>query len=292
MDRLALIKTAPFLDHYGGLIFGSLFAVLLFVQWRFPLRRQRFSALRRLARNLIFSAAGFALARISLVPIPLFVAVWAEQHHFGLLHLVPAPRWLAIPLGVLVMDYAYWWWHVGLHLIPVLWRFHNVHHSDLDMDVSTATRFHLGEVIFSVPFRVIVVALFGINFWALVVFEIMFEAANMFEHSNWRLPIEVERILNHLLVTPRMHGIHHSIVQRETNSNWGTVFCWWDFLHRTLRRDIPQDAITIGVAAYRDETELTVGRLFVLPFQSQRTWKLPNGEVPQRDARPADKLVP
>jgi sterol desaturase/sphingolipid hydroxylase (fatty acid hydroxylase superfamily) len=120
----------------------------------------------------------------------------------------------------------------------------------------------------------------------------LFEAANLFEHSNWRLPIRLERILNHLFVTPRMHGIHHSIVQRETNSNWGTVFCWWDYLHQTLRRDITQDAITIGVAAYRDETELTLGKLFVLPFRAQRAWRLPDGEVPDRPAKPADELMP
>lgn len=292
MDRIALIQTTQLLDRYGGLIFASVFAVLLLMQWKFPLRRQHFSVLRRLARNLIFSAPGFALARISLVPIPLLVAIWAERNQFGLLHLVPGPRWLAVALGVLVMDYAYWWWHVGLHLVPVLWRFHNVHHSDLDMDVSTATRFHLGEVIFSVPFRVVIVAAFGINFWAMAIFEIMFETANLFEHSNWRLPLLLERTLNHLFVTPRMHGIHHSIVQRETNSNWGTIFCWWDFLHRTLRRDIPQDAITIGVAAYRDETELTLGKLFVLPFQSQRAWKLPDGKVPEREARRVNELAP
>ena len=256
------------------------------------MRRQHFSKLRRLIRNLVFSAPGFALARISLVPIPLMTSVWAAQHHFGLLHWLPLPHWLAVVLGVLLMDYAYWWWHVGLHLIPVLWRFHNVHHSDLDMDVSTATRFHFGEVIFSVPFRVVVVALLGIDFWALVLFEILFETANLFEHSNWRLPIRVERLLNHLLVTPRMHGIHHSIVQRETNSNWGTVFCWWDYLHRTLRRDIPQDAITIGVASYRNETELTAGKLFLLPFRDQRPWQLPNGEVPERAPTVVDELAP
>ncbi len=178
-----------------------------------------------------------------------------------------------------------------MHLVPVLWRFHNVHYSDLDMDVSTATRFHLGEVILSIPFRMVAVALLGIDFWALVIFEFIFEAANLFEHSNWRLSLRLEGFLNHLLVTPRMHGIHHSIVQRETNSNWGTVFCWWDFLHRTLRRDIPQDAIMIGVAPYRDEMELTFGKLFVLPFRTQRPWQLPDGQVPDRPPKPARELV-
>ncbi|MEO6870684.1 MAG: sterol desaturase family protein [Chthoniobacterales bacterium] len=115
--------------------------------------------------------------------------------------------------------------------------------------------------------------------------------ANQFQHSNWRLPIMVERLLNLFFVTPRMHGIHHSIVQRETNSNWGTVFRWWDQLHRTLRIDIPQEAITIGVAAYRDEDELTFGKLFILPFRSQRAWRLPDGEVPERapEASPASR---
>jgi sterol desaturase/sphingolipid hydroxylase (fatty acid hydroxylase superfamily) len=167
-----------------------------------------------------------------------------------------------------------------------------VHHSDLNMDVSTGIRFHLGEVILSIPFRVTTVLVFGIDFWALVAFEFFFETSNLFEHSNWRLPLGVERFLNHFLVTPRMHGIHHSIVQRETNSNWGTIFCWWDKLHRTIRRDIPQDAITIGVAAYRDESELTIGRLFLLPFRDQRPWRLPDGQVPDRSPQPADQLAP
>lgn len=287
-----MIKTTPLLDHYAGAFFATIFLILLLLQWRFPLRQQHFSKLRRLMRNLLFSAPGFALARISLVPIPLMTALWAAHHRFGLLNLLPIPHWLAVIIGVLLMDYAYWWWHVGLHLIPALWRFHNVHHCDLDMDVSTATRFHLGEVIFSVPFRVLTVVALGIDFWALVVFELLFESANLFEHSNWRLPIALERILNCLFVTPRMHGIHHSIVQRETNSNWGTVFCWWDQLHRTLRRDIPQDAITIGVASYRDEKELTVGQLFVLPFRAQRPWQLPDGQVPERQPKYADELMP
>ena len=125
----------------------------------------------------------------------------------------------------------------------------------------------------------------------LLIFFITFEAATLFHHSNWRLPINVERMVNMVLVTPRMHGIHHSIVQRETNSNWGTIFCWWDKLHCTLRRDISQEEITIGVAAYRDEHELTLGKLLALPFGKQREWRLPSGEQPDRAIRRADQLA-
>jgi sterol desaturase/sphingolipid hydroxylase (fatty acid hydroxylase superfamily) len=176
-------------------------------------------------------------------------------------------------------------------MVPFFWRFHNVHHTDLDMDVTTAARFHFGEIFFSIGFLSVVLLAFGIAPLTFAVFFIVFEAAVSFHHSNWRLPIGLERILNLVIVTPRMHGIHHSIVQRETNSNWGTVFCWWDKLHRTLRRDIPQNEITIGVAAYRDERELTLGQLLVLPFRKQREWRLPNGLEPDRKPRPTHQLA-
>ena len=182
---------------------------------------------------------------------------------------------------------------LGNHRVPFFWRFHNVHHTDLELDVTTAARFHFGEILFSIPFRLLLVVLLGIPPLVYLVFEIVFESASVFHHSNWRLSLGLERILNHVIVTPRMHGIHHSIVERETDSNWGTIFCWWDKIHRSLRRDIPQAEITIGVAAFRDEEELTVGKLLTLPFKEQRPWRLPSGEVPEREPqRPADELQP
>jgi sterol desaturase/sphingolipid hydroxylase (fatty acid hydroxylase superfamily) len=145
---------------------------------------------------------------------------------------------------------------------------------------------------FSVAFFLLTVLLLGVGPVAVVIFFLVFEAAVLFHHSNWRLPIWFERILNRAIVTPRMHGIHHSIVERETNSNWGTIFCWWDKFHRTLRRDISQEAITIGVPAYREERDLTFGRLWLLPFRRQRNyWQLPNGERPVRERKPSTRLA-
>jgi sterol desaturase/sphingolipid hydroxylase (fatty acid hydroxylase superfamily) len=226
-----------------------------------------------------------------MLPIPVAVAMWAQDRHIGLLNWLALPTW-ARPIATFVlMDYAYWWWHWANHMIPLFWRFHNVHHTDLDLDVSTAARFHFGEMVFSIGFLALAVVAFGISPIMLLVFFLCLEAATLFHHSNWRLAIHLERILNWIVVTPRMHGIHHSIVQRETNSNWGTVFCWWDKLHRTLRRDIPQNEITIGVAAYRDEKELTIAQLLVLPFRKQREWRLPNGLEPDRKPLPAHQLA-
>src|ERR1051326_7868395 len=285
------MKPIPLLDYAGSPIFLTLFTLLLFLQWKWPLRRAHFSVVKRLVRNFLMSVPAFVLIRLVLVPIPLAHAFWARQNGIGLLNWIKLPPLIGAIVAFLAMDWAYYWWHWAMHRIPFFWRFHNVHHTDLDLDVTTAARFHFGEIIFSIAFLSLAVLIFGIGPIMLVVFFITFEAATLFHHSNWRLPIKVERILNLIVVTPRMHGIHHSIVQRETNSNWGTIFCWWDKLHRTLRRDIPQDAVTIGVAAYRDEHELTLGKLFALPFRSQREWRLPNGEVPERAIESVDQLV-
>jgi sterol desaturase/sphingolipid hydroxylase (fatty acid hydroxylase superfamily) len=279
------------MDYFGRPLLGGIFVVLLLLQWRFPLRRRHFSVLRRLVRNFVLSSPGFAIVRLAMLPIPLALAMWAQDRHLGLLNWLQLPIWLAVVATFLLMDYVYWWWHWANHMVPFFWRFHNVHHTDLDLDVSTAARFHFGEMIFSVGFLSLTVLVFGIAPTMLIIFFITFEAATLFQHSNWRLPIKLERILNMIIVTPRMHGIHHSIVQRETNSNWGTIFCWWDKIHRTLRRDIPQDAVTIGVAAYRDEHELTLGKLFALPFRRQREWRLPTGEQPERAPQPARELA-
>ncbi|MBW3638222.1 MAG: sterol desaturase family protein [Armatimonadetes bacterium] len=239
----------PLLDSVGSpLTLGGLF-LLLWSQWKYPLRYQHFAPLRRIARNLVFAAPAFLVLRLLLIPIPLWAATWAAQHNFGLFHWLPLPAVLSGVLGIVLFDYAYYWWHIASHRAPLLWRFHNVHHTDLDMDVSTATRFHFGELLFSVIWRTAFVFVTGIAPLTLIVFEILFECAAQFHHSNWRLPLGIERPLNRIFVTPRMHGVHHSIVQRETDSNWGTIFSWWDKLHHSLHIDIPQDAITIGVPA-------------------------------------------
>lgn len=285
-----LVNPIPLLDYVGTPLFVGLFVALLLLQWWRPLRRADFAVLRRAARNLMFSAPAFVILRLALIPLPLAATWWAERHGLGLLRWLPLPAWLAGIVGFLLMDWCYYWWHYATHRVPFLWRFHHVHHTDLDLDVSTAGRFHFGEIFLSIPFRLLVVTALGVGPLTYLVFELAFESASLFHHSNWWLPLWVERGLNYVIVTPRMHGIHHSIVQRETDSNWGTIFCWWDRLHRSLRRDVPQDAITVGVAAWRDERELRVGSLWTMPFAKQRPWRLPSGEVPERTPRPASDL--
>ena len=139
----------PLMDYVGNPLLVCLFLVLLWLQWRFPLRRQHFSVLHRLVRNFVLSIPGFAIVRLAMLPIPIAIAIWARQQHVGLLNWIHLPTWAVVIATFLLMDYAYWWWHWAMHMVPFFWRFHNVHHTDLDLDVSTAARFHFGEMILS-----------------------------------------------------------------------------------------------------------------------------------------------
>jgi len=266
-------------------VFIALFALERF----FPLRKRCSSLLPRVILNLIISAAAFAVAAVLVRPAALATLSWATQKPFGLVHLVALPRALGFIVSFLLMDLTFYWWHLANHRIGFLWRFHNVHHVDPDLDVSTGFRFHFGEVGMSAAFRVVQVLLIGISMPAFAVYELVFQANTLFHHSNLRLPIRLERLLNKVLVTPRMHGIHHSQVQRETNSNYGVVFPWWDRVHRTLGLNIPQAEITIGIPGYSlpDDNQLRNGLL--MPFRKQRNyWRRADGTLAER-AVPASR---
>lgn len=253
-------------DRWAPLL-GLIFFILLGLQLRAPLRGQKYRALPRLVRNLVFALPAFLTLRIALIPIPLATAWWAQSTSMGLLNWLPLPQAIEVLCGMVWMDYAYYWWHVATHRVPLLWRFHNVHHADLDMDVSTATRFHFGELLLSIGFRVLAVVVVGVSPVALLAFEIVFETAGQFHHSNWRLPIGVESILSRVIITPRLHGIHHHQSRELTDSNWGTIFSLWDSLHHTSRCDVAQEQITIGSPDHHGPREMTLGEMWTQPFR-------------------------
>jgi sterol desaturase/sphingolipid hydroxylase (fatty acid hydroxylase superfamily) len=234
--------------------------------------------------NIGISALAFAVAMVFVRPVALTVLRWAADRPFGLIHIVPMPVTAQFVLSFLLMDLTFYWWHVANHRIPFLWRFHNVHHLDPDLDVSTAFRFHFGEVVFSAGFRVVQVSAIGPSAWMFAVYELVFQANTAFHHSNVRLPIRIERLLNLMLVTPRMHGIHHSQVRDEANSNYSVVFSWWDRLHRTLGLNIPQSDLAIGVPGYADPADNRLWTDLLLPFRRQRDyWRRKDGTPVARE---------
>lgn len=273
----------PAFDFIGGPILAGLLILLIVLETVRPLRRRVQARGTRLVTNLGTAGTAFGTLRLVHVPIVVAVAAAVSRESVGLLGWITMPGLVEGVAGFLLLDYTTYLWHRLNHRAAFLWRFHSVHHTDLDLDVTTAFRFHFGEIALSAAYRVAQVLVIGVTPALLVAYEIVLSMATEFHHSNMRLPLGFERVLNRLIVTPRMHGIHHSIVERETNSNWSVVFCWWDHAHGTIRLDVPQDRLTIGLPAYRDGGELTFGRLVAMPFRAQRpSWRLPNGQHPDR----------
>jgi len=244
-----------------------------------PLRRRVELALRHLGRNLAVEAISLAVLTLLQTPFLIPVTRWAQREGVGLLNLVALPRTVELVIGVLLLDYTLWHWHRINHVWPLLWRFHAVHHVDLDLDASTAFRFHFGELALSVVYRVVQVLVLGPSPLAVASWQLLLFVSILFHHSNLRLPLGLERALVRVVVTPRMHGIHHSLYLNETNANWSSLLSGWDRLHRTLVLDVPQKDVPIGVPTCRDPRQVTLGRILVRPFESHPEDHGPPGRI-------------
>jgi sterol desaturase/sphingolipid hydroxylase (fatty acid hydroxylase superfamily) len=253
-------------------ILSGVFLLLFCLEKLFPLRARTVALWRRIVVNL--AVAGLALLTAGVIVRPAGDAAlqWSSEKHFGLIQLLGMPTWFAAAAGFLLLDLSFYYWHRANHVVPLLWRFHNVHHIDGDLDVSTAFRFHLVEVALSAGFRVVQILLLGVSAWTYLVYELAFQTGTLFHHSNLRLPIGVERLLSRIFVTPRMHAIHHSQVQREAYSNYSTVFSWWDRLHRSLQLGVHQKDIVIGVPAYTGKEDRSFIDSLAIPFKKQKSY--------------------
>ncbi len=265
----------------GGVLIAT-YTALIWAEEARPLRRQRQPKLSRDLRNVGLALMSGAVLAVLQAPFAAPLTRLVERRRIGLLKLLRPPGWIELPLAVVLMDYTLYLWHVWTHKGP-LWRFHQAHHTDLDMDASTAVRFHFGEMAASVPYRLLQIAVIGVGPRAFSVWQTFLIACIAFHHSNLALPPWLERWIAPVLVTPRNHGIHHSTVREETDSNWSSGLTLWDRLHGTLRLDVAQEEITIGVPAWRDPAELDLIGVAAMPFGPQRpSWRLPGGERPRR----------
>ena len=275
----------------GAAATGLAFLVLLVFETRRPLRRQRESKPRRVARNL--TAGGIALGLVALLQTPFLVpaARWAGERRFGLLNLTDLAPPVRIALAVVLLDYTLWVWHRINHVVPFFWRFHLVHHVDRDMDASTAFRFHFGEQALSVGYRLAQIVILGVDPVSLWIWQCLVAVSTVFHHSNARLPLALERVLVKVIVTPRMHGIHHSNYRNEANGNWSSLFSAWDYLHGTVLLGVTQEAIEIGVPAYGREEDVTLGKILLMPFMKQKDdWIGEQGPRLERPHEPSQRL--
>ena len=254
-----------------GFFFGTLGLMAL---WERLAPRRPLSTPRspRWRANLAIVAVDNAVLRLALPATVAGFALVAEQRGWGVLNNLALPGWLAFVLGVLVMDWVIWLQHVLFHAVPAFWRLHRMHHSDMDFDVTTGVRFHPVEIVLSTGIKMAAITVFGPAFMAVLVFEILLNATSLFNHGNVRLPARLDRVLRLLVVTPEMHRVHHSDIPRETNSNYGFCFPWWDRAFGTYRAQPERGhlGMTIGLEQFRDPAKLGFLRLLAQPVLGQR----------------------
>jgi sterol desaturase/sphingolipid hydroxylase (fatty acid hydroxylase superfamily) len=244
-------------------------ALFVFERLR-PLRTRKEPGPSRVGRNVAIGLLAAATTAASELPVVEPAQRLAERRRLGLLRWTPLhrlPRALRVVLGFLLLDYTLYLWHWLNHRVPALWRFHAVHHIDLDLDSTTGLRFHFGELALASGFRAAQVLLLGVDHETLRAWQQTLLLSVVFHHSNLELPTEFERTVQCVFVTPRMHGIHHSRNAEEMNTNYSSLLSWWDRAHDSLRLDIPQQAITIGVEGFSEPRQVTFVRSVSLPFE-------------------------
>ncbi len=254
------LSTQQLVQHKGLLILAWI--ALLFAAERLAPAVPRRGGWTRVLRNAVLWLLNGALSPLIVVP----VSLWASSHALGW-----RPDWLAgwpgLIADILVLDMLIYWWHRLNHEIPFLWRFHEVHHLDEFLDVTSAVRFHFGEVLLSAGARAAVIILLGIPFTSVILFEVLVLFSAIFHHSNLKLPPRLESALSRVIVTPSIHWIHHHALRRDTDSNYATIFSWWDLAFRSRSRTTRTAEMKIGVESRHDEETLP---LIALPFRERR----------------------
>ena len=256
-------------------IFMGVFLVMAAIELGWPKRALIASKRRRWFTNVGIAAAGTAVLRLmAVLAVPVAAvaaAFYAQQHQIGLLNQVASPAWIEIPIALLVLDLSIWFQHLVSHKVPLFWRLHQVHHADRDIDVTTAVRFHPVEIALSMLWKIVVVVPLGASPLAVFLFEVILNACAMFNHANIALPQWLDRVLRLLVVTPDMHRVHHSVLRREHNTNYGFNLSLWDRLFRTYtaQPEGGHQGMTIGLPPYQSEAPTRFGWSLWLPFGQQ-----------------------
>jgi len=251
-----------------GAFLGAL-ALLALAQWRWAARgdsRPR----RRQAHNLGLILIDTALLRLAFPVLAVAFAITMQAQGVGLLHALDAPFWLALPATVLLLDVAIYWQHRLMHTVPILWRMHRVHHSDLGFDLTTGVRFHPFEMLLSMGIKLGLIALLGADPWGVLAFELLLSLGSLFTHTDIALPRRLDRALRTVFVTPSMHRIHHSVIRTETDSNYGFHLSIWDRLFRSYTAEPAGDErrMPIGIESFREPQDQTLVALLLQPFAS------------------------
>jgi len=246
----------------------SILALLCLLEIAYPRRQLQFSKKRRWISNLSLSVFN-VLALKLLIPISLTaIAVKVQDSGLGLLNILKMSYLIQTGFSLILLDLAIYFQHVLTHKISFLWKFHQVHHADVDLDVTSGNRFHPIEIIISFFYKALLVLIFGVTPISIIIFEIMLNSLAMFNHANLNIPISLDKILRILIVTPDMHRVHHSVSSDEHNKNFGFNLSCWDYLFRTYQSAplLGHKEKVIGLDFFRDDKYIHPFELLKMPF--------------------------
>ncbi|MFO7667717.1 MAG: sterol desaturase family protein [Desulfobacterales bacterium] len=258
----------PLVTESAIRIFLFLGGIILFYTFELisPYRPVTISKTTRWINNLSLTIFNGILMHLIFSGIIVSIALYVQTNRIGILNIMVLPDWVKIAVSLIFMDFMLYIWHLLNHEIPLLWRFHRVHHSDLNMDVSTATRFHIGELSVSAVIKTALIFFLGASSIGIAIFEGALVLCSQFHHSSLKVPKWFESAFWILFVPPSMHRIHHSVIIKERNTNYGTIFSVWDRIMGTLLATVNQDRIRIGIGAYPRPENLNFFQLLLMPF--------------------------
>lgn len=258
-------------------VFVGLLATMGLWELLSPRRAPTFSKLRRWITNLSFSVFNSLMLRFLTPVLAVAAATWAQSNEIGLFNQIGFLTQIEWLLAVLLLDLLIYGQHVVFHYVPIFWRLHKMHHADPDIDASTAIRFHPIEILLSMVIKLGAVVALGAAPVAVILFEIILNGTAVFNHGNVRLPLRIDRVLRSLMVTPDMHRVHHSVIVRETNSNFGFNLSIWDRFFGTYCAQPKMGHIdmNIGLAEHRDDSPTKFMWSLGLPFRASREKELP-----------------
>jgi sterol desaturase/sphingolipid hydroxylase (fatty acid hydroxylase superfamily) len=262
--------------------FLGTFCIFAGFEWLRPKRAWREARLTRWRINLAIILMNALIVRLTVGAIAVAAAIWAQQADMGLFHWfkvfdlslagVQVSVVVSGVIGFLLLDMAIWFQHWITHKLPVMWRLHQVHHTDLDLDVTTALRFHPIEIVLSLIYKAVIIVLLGVDPVIVIAFEVVLNASAIFTHANIRFPHWLDRSLRWVICTPDMHRIHHSVRQEETDSNYGSFLSIWDRLFSTYTVDPHDDhqKMQLGLVEHRHLSALGFFKLLKLPIIQSR----------------------
>ncbi len=284
-----------FLEQYEAMIrlsaFAGIFLLMALLEIAMPRKQRVLAKGARWFTNISLVIVDTLALRLVMPILALGMADYAALHGWGLLAMIALPFWIEIIIAFLLLDMLIYAQHIAFHKIPILWRFHKVHHADRDLDVTSGARFHPVESILSMAYKLICIMLIGPAAFAVFLFEVVLNAAAMFNHANVRLPLGLDRVLRLFIVTPDMHRVHHSVIVRETNSNYSFFLTIWDRMFRTYtaQPEKGHDGMTIGLSEYQDNKPANLIWSLLVPFTRNRGAETKTGSNSIEEPRPVLK---